>query len=88
MRDPLFIPIDLRAAKALPRNCGHRPLVGRRTPGGRDGFFLLFPSRKLQRLKMVTSVSTIMKVINTVYQNIVIKRYFKNSSPIHLQFIS
>jgi hypothetical protein len=29
----LVIPINLRAAKALPRSCGHRPLVGRRTPG-------------------------------------------------------
>ncbi len=29
----LVIPIDLRAAKALPRNCGHKLLVGRRTPG-------------------------------------------------------
>jgi hypothetical protein len=50
MRDRLVIPIDLRAAKALPRNCGHRPLVGRRTPGERGGglfaFFCCFTTTK------------------------------------------
>jgi hypothetical protein len=34
----LVIPIDLRTAKALPRNCCRRPLAGRRTPG--EGGFL------------------------------------------------
>jgi hypothetical protein len=38
----LVIPIDLRAAKALPRNCGHRLLVGRRTPEERGSLLLLF----------------------------------------------
>jgi hypothetical protein len=42
MRDWLVIPINLRAAKALPRNCGHRPLVGRRTLGERGGFWFSF----------------------------------------------
>jgi hypothetical protein len=35
----LAIPIDLRAAKALPKNCGRRPLVSRKTlEKGRGGF--------------------------------------------------
>jgi hypothetical protein len=47
----LAIPIDLRAAKALPRNGGRRPLVDRKAPregGGarrRVGSFLfIYPS--------------------------------------------
>jgi hypothetical protein len=41
----MVIPIDLRAAKALPRNCGHRLLVGRSTPGEWGvGFSNVFPT--------------------------------------------
>jgi hypothetical protein len=43
--------IHLRGGKALPRNCGHRPLVGRRTPGEGGGFFFdHFEGRKIQAI--------------------------------------
>ncbi len=38
----LVLPINLRASKALPRNCSHRPLVGRRMPGAMGFYFILF----------------------------------------------
>ncbi len=35
----LVIPINLRASKALPKNCGRRPLVCRKTPEGEGRVF-------------------------------------------------
>jgi hypothetical protein len=47
----LAIPIDLRAAKALPKNCGRRPLVSRETlEKGRGGFFKFFIRFVLQQI--------------------------------------
>jgi hypothetical protein len=62
----LVIPIDLRAAKALPRNCGHMLLVGRRTPGEGGVFFFFLCSKSNSRFA-VWFVYCFIRVFVTVY---------------------